>query len=392
MRTVVRWVFAAIIIIHGLIHLLGAVKGFGWAAVEQLSATPSVPVAVLWTAAAVMLVATGVCLLLRYRWWWVLGAVSLVVSQALIFSAWTDAKAGAVANAVLLVGVVYGYAADGPGSYRSKYRRLRAAALEQPITDQVVTDADSAALPEPVAAYVRRSGAVGQRRVGNFRATISGRIRGGPDKPWMAFTGEQVNTFGSNPSRVLFMDATMFGLPVDVLHAYVGPRATMQVRLCSLIRMVDASGPDMDRAETVTMFNDLCVLAPAALVDAPVRWQPIDASHVRGEFTNGACTVAAVLTFGADGSLVDFVSDDRLRSAADGKSFVRQRWSTPVGQYRMFGTRRISTVGQARWHAPEPEGEFAYLEFRVDAMAYNVAPLTPLDVPVAGREPASRTG
>ena len=38
----------------------------------------------------------------------------------------------------------------------------------------------------------------------------------------------------------------------------------MRVRLLSLIPMVDASGPDLRRKETVTVFNDLCLLAPGA--------------------------------------------------------------------------------------------------------------------------------
>ncbi len=392
MRNVVRWVFATVVILHGLIHLPGAVKGFGWAPVEQLSSTPSVPVAVAWLAAASLLVGTGVTLLAGYRWWWVVGAVALILSQALIFSGWTDAKAGLAPNVLLLIGVVYGFAAEGPSSYRARYRRLLGAALPTTPADRLVTDADLAALPEQVATYVRLSGAVGQPRVGNFRARISGRIRGGPDKPWMAFTGEQINTYGSSPSRVLLMDATMFGLPVDVLHAFVGAHATMQVKLCSLLKMVDAAGPDMDRAETVTMFNDLCVLAPAALVDAPVQWEPIDERRVRGEFTRGPHTVAAVLTFDAEGSLVDFVSDDRLRSAPDGKSFRRQRWSTPLAGYRAFGPRRISARGEARWHAPQPEGEFTYLEFRVDAIAYNAAPEAPLEAAAMTEEAAARSG
>ena len=54
---------------------------------------------------------------------------------------------------------------------------------------------DLVRLPGPVAEYLRRSGAVGRPRVRNFRAQIHGRIRGGPDKPWMSFTGEQVNTY-----------------------------------------------------------------------------------------------------------------------------------------------------------------------------------------------------
>ena len=128
-------------------------------------------------------------------------------------------------------------------------------------------------------------------RVTNFAARFHGRIRGGANKPWMTFTGEQVNTYGREPSRLFFMDATMFGLPVDVLHVYVGHTATMRVKVCSVIPMVNAAGPDLDKAETVTLFNDMCVLAPAALVDANVVWEPIDDRHVRGTFTNGAQTV-----------------------------------------------------------------------------------------------------
>jgi hypothetical protein len=64
----------------------------------------------------------------------------------------------------------------------------------------------------------------------------------------MPFTAEQVNTYGAQPNRLFFMDATMYGLPVDVLHIFVGPRATMRARVGSLVTMVEAAGPGMDRA------------------------------------------------------------------------------------------------------------------------------------------------
>jgi hypothetical protein len=124
-------------------------------------------------------------------------------------------------------------------------------------------------------------------------------------------SGEQTYTFGPSPIRVFFMEATMKRLPTDVLHAYVGPTATMQVRVASLKTVIEAHGPEMDRAETVTLLNDLCVLAPAALVDAPIEWTPIDDHQVGATFTNAGHTVSAVLTFNDDHELVDFVSDDR---------------------------------------------------------------------------------
>jgi hypothetical protein len=76
--------------------------------------------------------------------------------------------------------------------------------------------------------------------------------------------------------------------------------------------------------------------------------------------------VTADVVCNDDHELVDFISDDRLRAAANGKSFTRQRWSTPISRYRAVGSRRIGAYGECRWHAPDPEGEFTYLEFNVD--------------------------
>src|SRR5664280_2498023 len=240
MRTMLRWI--------------GAAKGLGWADVTQLKEPISTAMGVAWLAAAVLVVLAGVLLIIRARWWWVVGAVAVVASQTVILTLWSDAKAGTVANIILLAAVVYGYASQGPASYRAEYRRRVDAALTEPLPNGVVTEADLADLPEPVATYVRRSGAVGQPRVTNFQARMHGRIRAGTTTAWMSFTGEQVNTYGPQPSRLFFMDATMFGLPVDVLHTYVGPSATMRVKACSLVPMVNAAGPDMDQAETVTVF------------------------------------------------------------------------------------------------------------------------------------------
>lgn len=281
-RALVRLTVIAVIVGHGLLHLLGAAKGLGWADVAQLNRPISTPVGIAWLGAAALLIGTGLLLAASVRWWWMVGAVGLVASQALIFTAWSDAAAGTVANGILLLAVVQNRASQGPGSYRAEFRIRARAALAGSLTEPVVHESDLAWLPNLVASYVRRSGAVGQPRVSSLHAHISGRIRSGAASRWMTFQGEQVNTFGPNPSRIFFIDATMLGLPVDVLHTFVGPSARMRVRAGSLLRVVDASGPEMDQGETVTVFNDLCVLAPSALIDAPISWQPIDSHQVRG--------------------------------------------------------------------------------------------------------------
>jgi hypothetical protein len=290
----------------------------------------------------------------------------------MVVSAWSDAKAGTVVNVALLLLAGYGLATYGPGSFTAQYDARAAAGGPSEPPARVVTEADLAGLPEPLASCVRASGAVGRPRVTGFSATLHGRIRSGPDDGWMPFTGRQANTFGAAPTRYFLIEARKAGLPVWVFHAFER-HATMRGRLLSVLPVVDGSGPDLDRAETVTLFNDLVLFAPAALVDAPVRWEPVDDRHVRGHFTANGITVTAEIAFDEQHRVVDFVSDDRLRGSADGRSYTPQRWSTPVTRHQTVDGRGLLAAGAALWHAPEPEGTFRYLEVELDALTYRYA-------------------
>jgi hypothetical protein len=374
MTTVLRWIVVALLVGHGLIHLLGAAKGFGWAAVDQLKEPIGVWGGLLWLVAATLVLASAVLIALGApAWWWVVAVCAAAVSQVAIVSSWSDARVGTVVNVVLMLAAGYGFASLGPTSFHAQWRDQVAQALaDVDPAPAVVTEKDLADLPTPLAAYVRHSGAVGKPRVVSFYADFHGRIRAGPDQAWMPFTGKQVNTYGPRPQRAFIMDATRSGLPVTVLHLFADTTATMRAKVLSLFTVVDASGPEMDRGETVTVFNDLVILAPGAIVGAPVDWSAVDARHVRGDFTDGAQTVSAVLTFDAEHDLVDFVSQDRLRASADGKSFTPQRWSTPLTGHRVTDGRRVFTVGEGVWHPPQPEEPFTYLKFHLDAISYNV--------------------
>lgn len=358
-------------LVHGLIHLLGAAKGLGWATVSQLKEPISTGRSWLWLAAAVVVVLAGVLMGAGATWWWAAAATAAVVSQVVIIMSWSDAKAGTIANVILLIAAGYGFAAHGPTSYEAEWHSRASKALAATASPHgVVTESDLAPLPKPLADYLRRAGAVGAPRVISFCARFHGRIRSGPDKPWMSFTGKQFNSYGPSPQRLFLMEATMFGLPVEVFHVFDETKATMRGKIFSLVPIMNASGSDMDEGETVTLFNDLVVLSPAAIIDAPVTWSG-SSDHIRGTYTNGTQTVTATLVFNKQHELVDFVFDDRLRASANGKSFTRQRWSTPLAEYRQVGTRRVAVDGQGRWHAPSPEGEFAYVEYKVDEISYN---------------------
>jgi hypothetical protein len=348
---------------------MGFAKAFGLARLPQLVQPISRPMGLAWLAAALLPVLAAVAIHVLPRWWWVLGGAAVALSQIVIFSSWSDARYGTIANVLILAGVVVGFLSQGPTSLRAEYEREAARVLARRGPSVPISEADLARLPRPLRRYLQASGGEGRERTRNFRARFRGRIRGDPEARWMAFTADQVEAF-DEPVRLFYMDATMLGVPVQVLHVYRGATATMRVRAAGLVTLVDAKGPELDRSETVTLLNDMCLMAPGSLLDPRIRWEEIDARSARAAFTNGTNTVSAELSFDGDGRLVDFASEDRSQASPDGKRFERMRWTTPLRDQRSFGPWRIGTRAETLWH-PEA-GAFVYGEFELLDLAHDV--------------------
>jgi hypothetical protein len=360
---------ALIIMLHGAIHVMGFVSAF--APARFAFARPvSTAAGLAWLAAALLLVCAAVLLLMGHRFWWIAGAAGLLVSQPLIVLWWTDARFGTIANALVAVAVVVAGLGMRPGSNGSTFRSQVREGLARPAGKSVVTEADLAPLPAPVARYLRFVGVVGKGRVLNFRATFRGEIASARNAPLTPFHAEQ-QSFFDPPARLFFITSSRMGVPFDALHQYVGDHATMRVQLASVVTVVDARGPEMDRSETVTMFNDMCLLAPATLIDPKIRWKPIDEQTVEATFTNAGHTIGARLTFAPDGRLLNFLSHDRSQTS-DGKTYARHPWSTPVRGYRMYGGLQLASGGEAIWH--EPGGDFTYARMELVDLQRNVSP------------------
>lgn len=364
-----RWLLFALLVVHALIHGTAVVNAFG-------TGTAAVPTHVppgtdlLWLAAGLTLLAAAVLVFLSPRHWWIPGAVGIALSQIAIATAWADAKYGTLVNALLLLFVIHGFAAEGPFSLRAAFRRAVDVRKRRPafVPEDPVTEADLIPLPEPLRRYLRVTGTIGRPHVRDFRVDTRGRIRASADQPWMPFTSTQRNFVGE-PARFFLMNATRGVFPVDVFHAFENGAASMRVRLLSLLQLVHARGPELTRSETVTLFNDLCVFAPGALIDAPVRWEPVDESKARGHYTLGENTVSADLIFDDEGRLIDFVSGDRSEATGDYAGFVRHPWSTPLGDYRDFGGLTLASRGEGRWLPVD--GAFTYIELEVTAVDVN---------------------
>ena len=366
-----RIAIAVLLGAHGLIHFMGFARAFGYASLPQLTLPVSRTMGVLWLTAGLLALISAAMLVAWPRYWWIAGALTVAVSQAVVVSAWRDVWAGTIPNIVLLLAVTHGWLTQGPWSFRAQFEQDATIGLARAFEAPVVRESDLAPLPIPVQRYLRAIGVVGEPRVHDYRLHFKGRIRSAPDTAWMPFEADQ-QSFAEPPTRLFLLRARMFGLPVEAFHRFIDGRATMQVKVLGVFTIADARGPVMDQSETVTFFNDMCLLAPGTLLDPRIQWEAVDAHTARARFSIGTQTIHATLLFDDHGLLTNFLSDDRSRASSDGKSFSRHRFSTPVREYRAFGAIRLPAHGEARYFLPQ--GEFTYGEFDLQDVAYNVRP------------------
>ena len=255
-------------------------------------------------------------------------------------------------------------------SLRRRHDRIVGAEFAaQPMTpggEPLVSD-DLTGLPEPVRRYIERSGAVGRPRPQNMRVAMDANMYRKPGEAPMRARCVQYSFFG-RPARLFLMDARMFGLPVRALHVYRHEQATFTVRVASAVNMVDLHGEEISAAETVTVLNDLCLMAPGALVDPRLAWTPVDDRSAEVTFSNGSHEVTATLLFNRRDELVGFWSDDRPDSSSG--AFIPMRWSTPVTEYRDIGDRHLMYRGATVY--VRPDGPFTYGEFTLRSIQYDL--------------------
>lgn len=371
----VKTALTFIIIVHSLIHLLGFIKAFNLAQVNQLTGEISKGTGLFWLLATVLFLVMITLYLLNSDLWWMVGAVAVILSQILIILSWSDAKYGTIANIILIVPIIAAFAGQLPNSYQNRFEVEVKEGLNRYPRQELLKEEDMVHLPQPVQKYIRYSGAIGKEKLHNFRAVFQGQFKTKPDSEFLDIRAVQYNFF-DDPARIFYMDSNMFGLPVEGLHMYIDATASMQIKLAYLLQVVNARGPEMNQGETVTMFNDICFLAPAALVDKNIEWEPIDSTTVRAAFTNQGNTISALLFFNEKGELVNFFSEDRFESA-DGNDFKNYRWSTPLTDYKNFGGRKLASHGEAIWH--KPEGEYTYAKFNLVDIKYNVTEYIGMD-------------
>ena len=337
-----RYLFVLLILINGLIHSMGFAKAFGYGAIAQLTKNISKPAGMLWLVTAILFIMAAILFLLKKESWPIIIFIAILISQVLIISVWKDAKWGTLANIIILFVAIAHFAGNQFEGTFSQDVQANLRVTNNRKMD-MLTDADLQHLPLPVQKYIRYCGALNQPKVRNVKIRFDGEMRSRTGN-WFQFKTVQYNFF-DEPARLFFMKAKMFGVEVPGYHRYQNETAGMQVKLFGLFPVVQAKGPIMNKAETVTVFNDMCLMAPAILIDRRIRWEPVDSLSAKATFTNGINKITATLYFNEQGQLINFISDDRY-DISDMKQYC---FSTPVKEYQKINERNVVSYAEAVW-------------------------------------------
>lgn len=352
-----RVALVALLLVHGLIHLLGFVRGF---ALGQVGLTVPVSRAAgaAWLVACVLLVAVAALVALRVAGWWWIAAAAVLLSQALVVSAWSDAKAGTAANLVLAVAALLSWAdARFESEGAAQLVALLAPVPVEP--PRVVTAADLAPLPDPVRRWLVRAGVAGKPRARVVALTQRGGLRTAPAQRFMDATATQVFTV-DEPGFVWRVRTRLFGVvPIAGRDSYVDGHGRMRIAALSLLPLVDASGPRLDQGTLLRWLGEI-VWFPSAALSPAITWTPIDTRRARATLHHRGLSVSAEFSFDDDGR---FTALRARRWMGAGPDASLEDWYVPAHAWRVVRGVEIPVSGDVVWRLPA--GEFNYYRWEI---------------------------
>lgn len=374
-----RVAVAALLGLHGLIHLMGFLKAWRLADIPQLTGRSLVPmsegafraVGVVWLVAAIALGAAGLLRLLGRESWWLVAAPALALSQAVIVLQWGDAWAGTILNVVLAVAVAVGWGTARFHAENVQHARALLASAPRGPSPPLRLE-EIAELPVPVRRWLQGSGAIGQPRARTVRLRQRGGMRTSPGQAPMPAEAEQYFTV-DRPGFVWTVDVTMLRVvPIVGRDSFVDGAGRMFIKAGGLVPVADGTGPTFDQGTALRFLGEI-IWFPSAALAPYISWTPIDDRRAQATLTFQSVTVSAVFEFDDRGRFVSLAADRYF----DGRTL--ERWVIPATAWAVIRGIEMPVRGGAIWKLAA--GDFDYYRWEILDVETNVPALWGDDAP-----------
>ncbi len=221
------------------------------------------------------------------------------------------------------------------------------------------SEAQTSYLPEPVRRYFKYALKNNQRLISNARLIHGGQFK--PSKKWMPISGEEY--FTVDPPGFAWFAKLRF---ISGKDTYYDGSGRMQIKLFSVIKLVDGKGEDFNQGELVRWLSETPWFPTALLPSENVRWAPVDAASANVTLTDHGLNVAAVFFFNEMGQITKFVA----KRPGEGKL---QDWICQYSDYREVDGMHIPFCGEASWVSESEDAKYA--KFRIEKIEYDAVGL-----------------
>jgi hypothetical protein len=182
-----------------------------------------------------------------------------------------------------------------------------------------------------------------------------------PGKNWSPINCAQVN-FIPQPARVVYMDTKLLGIFLfGALDTFIDGKGGMLIKLLNYFTIANATGPEMDAAELVTILAE-AILIPAYFLQDYISLTEIDAFTIKATISYKNTTASGVFYFNEYNEFLCFESNDRCYTNK-GK-FEKHKWTAYAWNYKESNGKIFPSNFMAVWSLPK--GDHTYFKGRVN--------------------------
>jgi len=357
--------FLILVVVHGLIHILGFLKAFGFAEIKDLTLPVSKFWGLLWLLVTLLFLIYGITFFTGYTYSWLFGLIALVISQALIINFWPDAKVGTVPNVIILLVVICAVAGF-------RFDRMVAAETHHilssvaPGQSQIITAEDIVNLPEAVQNWLKTTGIIGKPAIRSGRVVQKALMKMKPEQEdWYPASAVQYTTT-EPPAFIWTVELKMMPLiNITGRDQFIDGLGEMLITINALIPIVNERGPKLDEG-TLQRFLGEVVWFPSMALSPYITWEGLDDTSARATMLYKDSKASGTFYFNEQGDFIKFVA---LRYKGNEPEAQRYPWVLTVDDYAEFDGIRVPVKMKATWELEE--GDWTWLDLEIVDLKYN---------------------
>ncbi len=360
-----RYLFAILLVVHGSIHLMGFLKAFGLARLDELDINLSRAAGTGWLVAAVLFFAATLLYLLSNEAWPFVALAGIVVSAVLIIISWHAAKFGMLPNAfVLTVAAMWFGMHVMDADNRKELKNLFSVANSESQGEKKQKNPPEK-LPQAVARWIERCGIAEKPEINAVwaRQVLKMKFKPG-QRNWTSAIAEQYAFV--EPAAFIWkvkLEMSPF-IQIRGRDIFSAEKTEMHIRANGLYDLVKASGPETVEGSLIRYLGEL-VWYPSAALSKNIEWSSLDEHTALATMHFGTIKADARFTFDELGRFKS-LSAMRYMNENDRQ---RVEWITEAFEWKSFEGIEVPSLIKVSWMLPE--GKWTWLEVSVVEMKFN---------------------